>query len=178
MLTLIVDTETTGLCDMRTPYNEDTLKTTWPYITQFAWMVVAVDETGLRTVLEEYSCYIRPNYPGHLYSKEAEEVSGISYKTLMGHGKGIREVLTSFLTWLQKVDFVVSHNTTFDMKVIKAEMLRHGFTEHLRIVPWLDTVYYGGEYIKSRFSLRKRQFPKLGILYNHLTGKSAPEKIT
>lgn len=177
MKALFVDTETTNLCDMRTPYTEETLKEVWPHITQLAYKVVEVTELGLSKPIVSVNVYIRPNYPQERYSADAERVSGISYDFLQKYGTDIAEQIRIFLDTLSSVDFVVSHNTTFDMKMIKAEMMRIGDTRHLRTKPWLDTVYYGGEFIKVADGVRKRVFPKLIDLYVRLFQKVPSETL-
>lgn len=171
---LFLDTETTGICNMRTPYNEDTLENEWPYITQLAMKLVTVSESGI-TPISESNFFIKPHYPEHRYQPGALGVSGLTMEFLEENGKDIAIALAEFVRNLKEADFVVSHNTTFDMKMIKAELLRLNVDQHLRIKPWLDTVYYGGEFIKIKDSVRGRVFPHLADLYIRLYNQQPPE---
>lgn len=170
---LFIDTETTGLFNKKSEYNDVSLSDgTWPYITQLAFKVVEFEPTTLNKcfVLDSYCEFIFPEWDIKFYSKEAQDKTGISYSYLQSSKVTITSALEYFIHWLSRVDFVVSHNTYFDMKVIKAELLRHGFQQHLRIVPWLDTVYYGSELL-SKLNTPNR-YPRLGDLYTKIYDSS------
>ena len=167
---IFLDTETTGLCNMRTPYNEDTLNNTWPHLTQLSYQLYQLDpDTPFSqwTLLRTEDSYIKPTYPSEKYDKQAEEVTGITYDYLQENGKDLHDTLILFLDLLPSVDFVVTHNTTFDIKMIKAEMLRLGLDFHLRSTPWIDTCYYGYQLTKMKTSNGRPKFPKLSELYSH-----------
>lgn len=174
MLTgLFVDCETTGLCDMRTPYNEDTLfKAGWPYVTQLSYTVIRfTDNMNSTEALCSETKYLKPEYSVQKYDVAAQKVTGITYEKLQEEGEDVKSVLSGFVQWLETVDFVVAHNAVFDMKMLKAECLRHGFDTHMRIKPWLDTMYHGTEYLRS-IGATKSRYIKLGELYSRLTGKT------
>ena len=171
---IFLDTETTGICDMRTPYNEETLRNTWPYITQFAYQVCHITEDLLTSTQEAIKVHkIKPVYSPDLYSEEAMLKTGISYNELL-NGDEIVPILHDFISELNTADFVVAHNTTFDMKVIKAEFLRHGIDQHMRVCPWIDTMYHGNTFCNLRNSRGGRKFPTLSELYKKITDSFPP----
>lgn len=168
MKLLFLDTETTGVCNMRTTYNEETLKTEWPYITQFTWQMVDYNETftaGEQSKL--INAYVKPSYPKELYQEGAQQVTGISYEFLLDKTP-IAQVIEEFLKAFNECDAVVAHNSTYDMKIIKAELMRLHIDLHLRSKPWLDTMYYGTEFLKKKTGRGK--WPKLSELYHAIYG--------
>lgn len=165
---LFLDTETTGVCDLRTPYNEDTLKNTWPYITELAYRVDTFTKDTLTHVdtLKTFSSLIAPSYDTAIYPEEVQQKTGISINDL-NEGAPIEPILKEFCEWLNQVDFVVAHNTNFDMKVLKAEFLRWGIDQHMRVVPWIDTMWHGNKLCNLRTSSNRLKFPTLTELYQH-----------
>lgn len=176
---LVVDTETTGVCNMRLPYDTNTLKPTkvrmifWPFLTEISCKQFNLDEESF-TMTEEYNAYIKPYYDESFYSKEALEKTGITISFLRENGVDVKEAISNFIRLFDSVDFVVAHNSTFDMKIIKAEFLRQGIDLHLRTKPWIDTMWYGRTVIKN--ATGKTKYPKLSELYQFLTGKT-PERV-
>lgn len=176
---LVVDTETTGLCNMRLPYNESTLypqdidSEFWPWITEITFNKYQLTD-GKSVLVKENSYFITPSYEHEMYSIEAREKTGISIEKLATLGEPLALVMKLFLAELKSVDFVVAHNSTFDMKVIKAAFFRCDIDYHLRTVPWIDTMYYGREFLGKVFGRYK--YPKLSELFYKLIGKT-PEKV-
>lgn len=169
---LFVDTETSGLCNMRTPYNKETLFSVWPFLTEISWIVAESEDLKDFNILKSKSTLIKPRkeftedkYPGEVAVK-----TGISYLSLLS-GLESSEVLKEFFDDLTKVDYVVAHNSTYDMKVIKAEVLRLGWNNHMRICPWIDTCYYGYQLIKGKQVNGRAKYPTLSELYQRVTGK-------
>lgn len=172
MKLLFVDTETTGLVNMRTPYTPETLANKWPNLTQIAWSVVEFDDSLTDyTVKEEHIYNIKPEYPESKYQADAESVTGLAYKFLVENGSDLRTVMDLFIKDLNSVDAVVAHNATFDMKMIKAEFLRLGIDQHMRVVPWIDTCYYGMFLCNTRMPNGRRKYPTLEEFYVCATGK-------
>lgn len=169
---LVIDTETTGLCDLRTPYDEYSLKNVWPYCTQIAWSVLEVsDDLTKQQEISSRSYLIKPRYPETQYSSEVAELTGISYQELATSGHDIDKVLEEFFAQLEEVNAVVAHNAVFDMKMIKAEVMRLGWDNHMRIVPWIDTCYQAMRLCNLRQPNGRMKFPTLTEFYQRVTGK-------
>lgn len=161
MKIMFLDTETTGLCDMRTPYTEDTLANVWPHLTKITWHIDEVDETFMARQVELQSHFIKPLYPESQYDPKAQEVTGIPYVGLQTYGHNLDEVMDKFCKDLNSIDIAVAHNTTFDMKMIKAELLRLNIDQHMRVCPWLDTVWYSKSFVNARDDKGRLKFPTL-----------------
>lgn len=166
---MFVDTETTGLCDMRTPYTSQTLNEVWPFLTQIAWSIISYDENLQNQGLaSSNSHFIKPRFSPSQLPQDVIDKTHITYNLLQEQGDDSLPILTEFFNHLTLVDAVVAHNTTFDMKVIKAEALRLGLDNHMRIKPWLDTCYYGLQLTKLKTPQGRSKFPKLQELYNFI----------
>ena len=92
------------------------------------------------------------------------------------HGENIDDIINEFIEDLNKADFVVAHNATFDMKMIKAEVMRLGRNDHMRVCPWLDTCYYGYQLCQGKQANGRAKYPTLSELYFKVKGKE-PEKV-
>lgn len=168
---LFVDTETTSVVNLRTPYNEQTLKEVWPYITQIAWSIAEFDDDLKNyNIIKSCSYFIKPTFEESLYDKDAMETTGIHYDFLLKKGVPSSEVLKEFFDDLATVKAVVAHNSTFDMKIIKAEVLRLGWDNHMRICPWIDTMYQSISFVGLKTSSGRPKFPTLTELYQRLYG--------
>lgn len=172
---MFVDTETTGICSMREPYNEETLNSVWPFLTQVAWSVVEYEvKDGVLcnpNQTSNKSFFIKPTrFSEDEYSKEVVEKTRITYQMLEQSGVLSSIVLADFFKTLEAVDFVVAHNATFDMKVIKAEVFRLGWDNHMRVKPWIDSCYYGYQLTHLRQANGRAKFPTLQELYNFIEG--------
>ena len=171
-----MDTETTDIPkDIRAEYNDVNLQDgTWPWITEISWQVLQFSE-DLHECLQDSAqlssvadYLLKPTFSPEMYSKEAQEVTGISYESLADSCWNIEYVLRDFINALKSVDFVVSHNATFDMKVVKAEMLRNNIDQHLRIVPWVDTMWISQKFVNVRTSKNRLKYPTLTELYRKI----------
>lgn len=112
---LFFDTETNGLPD---DWNAPIEKVdNWPRIIQIAW--AKYDKQG-----NEISCradIIKPS--GFAFQREAAKIHGITEKVAM-NGNNIKKVLEEFTVDIKVADCIVAHNTRFDKKIIRAELLR------------------------------------------------------
>ena len=163
---MFLDTETTGVVDMRTPY--DNLDA-WPHVIQLAYQVVlfAPATHGSKPKLAKVKEFNKlVSKPGLVIPKEAFEVHGITTERLQAEGTPASEVVNEFLKDFRQVDLVVAHNAVFDMKMLKAELLRVGNSTHLREIPWVDTMYHGRKWRTENGKGGK--WPRLGELYQDL----------
>ena len=118
MSSTVFDTETTGV-----PINKRGLITdnkNWPYIVQFAWM--RIDHmTGKIT----HSCNYIIKLPPEVYiPADAIAIHGISNKQMMEEGVDAKFVFNEFMTDVMQSTYIVAHNSSFDVMVLRAELYR------------------------------------------------------
>lgn len=122
-LFLIVDIETDGLPkDIEADYDDID---NWPNIIQIAWVVM--DDEG-RIVKKDSDSIIRENY-------NRINSLNINYNSINKIGDNLREVIKRFLNDAEEVNYIVAHNSDFDLKTIQAETLRSKFKDVINSVP-------------------------------------------
>lgn len=172
-LVLFLDTETTGCVDMRTPYDDLSL---WPHIVQLAMSMVEVDfsDAGIDsfTPIKSESLYVQLPF-GFKQSSEVVAVHRITDDFLQENGAPVAEVMKVFLQWFEEANLVCAYNSVFDMKMIKAELLRLGVEQHLRVKPWIDPMFHASSYLLT-LGLRKRGYFNLSMSFKHLVGEPLP----
>jgi len=114
---LAFDTETTGLPrNWKAPVTD---LENWPRLVEIAW--VLFDESGRESKAEGH--LIKPN--GFSIPGEATKIHGISPDEAMSSGSDLQTVLSAFNGAVQNSVVVISHNVSFDEKIVGAEMLRN-----------------------------------------------------
>lgn len=116
MKSLIYDTETTGLPDWSKP-SEDPCQ---PRITQICAELVD-DETG--EVYASLHTLIKPD--GWTIPPELEELTGITTEKCADVGLSMAQVLPMFVDMWTKSYQRVAHNESFDMRMVRIELMRH-----------------------------------------------------
>lgn len=118
---LFFDTETTGLPkDWKAPVQQ---VDNWPRIIQLAYMVYEVDERLGPVVRANKNILIKPD--GWEVPKERFWIdNGFTQEDNLKHGIPIIEALGWFIGFINKCDYLVAHNMSFDAAVIGAEMIR------------------------------------------------------
>lgn len=118
MLVLVFDTETTGLPASKI-LNPDTLNL-WPYIVQFSYIVYDTDKNDIvlssDTIVKLKNDIIIP--------EESIKIHGITNEMSQKDGTNINVILTDFFHHLRNVDLLVGHNVSFDINMVKVELLR------------------------------------------------------
>jgi len=113
---LFFDTETTGLPkNWKAPVTD---LNNWPRMIQVAWILC--DNEGNR--IESYGCIIKPE--NFSIPIESSRIHGISTEKAMNEGENLEEVLSKFNELVEKSNFIIAHNISFDEKIIGAELLR------------------------------------------------------
>lgn len=114
---LFFDTETTGL-----PYYDnisaEMSPDNWPRLVQLSWIIT--DSEG--NITKEMDKFIIPD--GFVIPADATEIHGISTEYASYWGERLERVLHVFNKSLRKVDYIICHNTWFDLNVICGEMKR------------------------------------------------------
>jgi len=118
MKVLVFDTETTGLPQTKI-LSSDTLDK-WPHIVQLSYIVYDV---SLNEIIETKDYIIR--VPENIIiSEEVSNIHGITNEISSKSGVLINNVLTELCSFMRGVDCIVGHNISFDINMIKVELLR------------------------------------------------------
>ena len=118
MRILIFDTETTGLPKSKT-LNGENLHL-WPYIVQFSYIIL---DTSLNEIIEVKDNIIK--IPLNItITEETTKIHGITNEITEEKGISIEIMMDKFLSDIVDVDLIVAHNLSFDLNMIKCELLR------------------------------------------------------
>ena len=118
MIILVFDTETTGLPETRI-INPETLNL-WPYIVQFSYVIY---DTELNSIVDLRDYIIKlPSYVK--ISEESINLHGITKENSNKLGSDIIDILKEFFYYLKTCDKLVGHNISFDINMLKVELLR------------------------------------------------------
>lgn len=170
---LFIDTETTGLpLNDNLPYTD--LKN-WPYLVQVA-LIIEDDNYG---ILAKRNIILKPD--GYTIPESATKIHGISNEIAVKNGEDRDKVISFLDLALYKSDIIIGHNVSFDLDVIKSEIIRIKgienalFKKKKHIV--IDTMKMGRNICKipnlsfhTRLSLPNK-YPKLDELYYKLFNK-------
>lgn len=170
---LFIDTETTGL-----PLNDNLPYTdlrNWPYLVQVA-LIIEDDNYG---ILAKRNIILKPD--GYTIPESATKIHGISNERAVKNGEDRDKVISFLDLALYKSDIIIGHNVSFDLNVIKSEIIRIKgienalFEKKKHIV--IDTMKMGRNICKipnlsfhTRLSLPNK-YPKLDELYYKLFNK-------
>ena len=125
MKVLVFDTETTGLPETKL-LNPDTLQQ-WPCVVQFSYLIY---DLSLNKIVKCMDHIIK--IPEHVQiSENSTKIHGITNEITCKKGLLIKNVLDDFFCYLRDVDFIIGHNISFDINMIKVELLRIIYNEKL-----------------------------------------------
>lgn len=117
MKTIITyDTETTGFPEWSKP-SEDPCQ---PRIIQIA-AELCDEETG--KTIQKMCQIIKPD--GWIIPEEIQQLTGITMEIANTEGVPIERVLNEFIEMWKTSDLRVAHNESFDMRMIRIELMRH-----------------------------------------------------
>jgi DNA polymerase III epsilon subunit-like protein len=120
MRMLVFDTETTGLPETKL-MNVDTLDK-WPHIVQFSYIIYdtekkALVKNGIKDSIIKISSNIK-------ISDFSIQLHGITNEISSSEGRDIKEVFTEFFDDILNIDQIVGHNVSFDLNMVRVELLR------------------------------------------------------
>lgn len=126
MRVLVFDTETTGLPKTKI-LSPDTLDK-WPHIVQLSYIVY---DLSLNEIIEtkDYIIKVPENI---IISDEVSNIHGITNEISLNTGVSIDKVLTELCCFIREVDCIVGHNISFDINMIKVELLRNIYNNKLK----------------------------------------------
>lgn len=133
MISLIFDTETTGL--VLHPKSKDEVQ---PRIIE--WAGILVDENG-----EKFDDMVYLINPDCEISEEITNITGITNEMLIGRPK-YNEVVDSIYKFCARADRVIAHNLPFDLSMMELEATRLGlkmptFSNYLCTVQEHEPIY-------------------------------------
>lgn len=159
---LFFDTETTGLPrNWKAPVTD---LNNWPRMIQIAWILG--DNNGNRVEADDF--IIKPeNFEIPI---EASRVHRISTERAINEGEDLERVLNNFNELVERSDFIVAHNISFDEKIIGAELLRKKIRSDFNRKRKLCTMRSSTNYCKLPGSYGYK-WPKLSELHFKLFGE-------
>ena len=165
---LVFDTETTGLpLNYRAPLKDFN---NWPRMVQIAWQIHDIKGD----LIEVKNYIIKPE--GFSIPYNSEKIHGIS--TELAHKKGLplKEVLSLFTEALNRTQFIIGHNISFDNNIVGCEFLRSEMANVLENKTSIDTKEESTEFCQLPGGRGgKYKWPNLSELYNKLFGESFAE---
>lgn len=118
MKVLIFDTETTGLV----PKDTSLYKTEdWPYIVQFSFILF----NTISNKIEDNHDYIIKIPKTITIPRESSKIHGITKRISNAQGYDMKDILEIFKILLDRCDFLVAHNISFDKRMLTVEAIRH-----------------------------------------------------
>ena len=118
MRVLVFDTETTGLPSSKF-INPDELNL-WPHIVQFSYVLY---DTELNDIVKSSDTIVKVK-DDIIISEESIRIHGITNDNSKRNGKHIDLVLKDFFDDFRNCDLLVGHNISFDINMVKVELLR------------------------------------------------------
>ena len=172
-LRCFIDTETTGLAiNDNLPYTD---LDNWPHLVQVA-LIIEDDNYG---ILAKRNMLLKPD--GYSIPKSSSRIHGISNAQAVKEGEDRKQVIGFLDQVLGNSNIIIGHNVSFDLNVIKAEIIRVKGIENALFSKKnhdvVDTMKMGMNICKlSNLSLHTRmsqsyKYPKLDELYYKLFNK-------
>ena len=158
---LFFDTETTGL-PFYAEIPAESVPDNWPRLVQLSWIMT--DEQG--NITKEMNKFIIPD--GYVIPAEASRVHGITTEYANYWGERLERVLHVFNKSLQKADYIICHNTWFDMNVICSEMKRMNIPTTIMEKKSYCTMLSGTDLCAIEHEFRGYKWPTLQELQLYL----------
>ena len=158
---LFFDTETTGLPkNWKAPVTD---LNNWPRMIQIAWILC--DKDGNRIETETH--IIKPE--NFEIPVDASRVHGITTERAMNEGEDLERILSKFNALVERCEYIVAHNISFDEKIIGAEFLRKRIQSNFNSKRKLCTMQSSTNYCKISGPYGYK-WPKLSELHIKLFG--------
>lgn len=90
----------------------------WPYLVQVA-LIIEDDNYG---ILAKRNIILKPD--GYTIPESATKIHGISNERAVKNGEDRDKVISFLDLALYKSDIIIGHNVSFDLNVIKSEIIR------------------------------------------------------
>ena len=163
---LFFDTETTGLpLNWKAPVTD---LNNWPRMIQIAWILF--DNSGNRIESDDF--IIKPE--NFEIPRDASGEYGISTERSINEGEQFMKVLNEFNELVERSDFIVAHNISFDEKILGAELLRKKIQSNFNMKKKLCTMHSLTDYSRL-LGPYGYKWPKLSELHIKLFGEDFDE---
>lgn len=163
-MTLIYDTETTGIPHFQLPSADPSQ----PHITQISAALIDKD----RNIIQQMNEYILPvewEVPA-----EVETLTGLTTEFLKQRGIPIEMAISNLLSMSHNADTVVGHNVLFDQRMVRIELKRMGRGEDADA--WkAKNVYDTCRESRALINLAKSKAPTLAEAYAYFYGPTDVE---
>lgn len=118
MLIFVFDTETTGLPKTKfiNPFKLDE----WPFIVQLSYTIF---DTSINNIILIQDHIVKMENNVNI-CEESSNIHGITNEISKNKGMLINNVLEKFFYHMKDCDIIVGHNVSFDLNMIKVELLR------------------------------------------------------
>lgn len=158
---VLFDLETSGLPLTRGfnkffPYTDDRAYDT-SRIVQLAYCRYRIGEPICRDQVT--SVFRRPD--DFELSEDAVKIHQFSTEWLRENGRPLREIIPTFLRDIEDVQYILAHNTGFDVNIFENELHRLGYTP-----TQIETQWFPSEKIKC--TCKMSDFTRLSTLYSWL----------
>ncbi|MAT90249.1 MAG: hypothetical protein CMC35_06110 [Flavobacteriaceae bacterium] len=121
MRILFFDLETTGL---PISWKESYVNTfNWPYIVQLAY-IISYHENEISV---EQDIILKPE--NFEIPSDSTAVHGITNNQAINQGYDRKQVLQNFASLLREADYIIAHNSDFDVNVLRCEFLRNNIED-------------------------------------------------
>jgi DNA polymerase III epsilon subunit-like protein len=156
----------------------------WPYIVQFSYVIY---DTDINDIIKIHDSVV--NIPDNIViSKESINIHGITRDVMNKKGKDLQNIIVEFMDDFENVDLIVGHNISFDLNMLKVEIMRKigelYYFENELFNKFLEIVVYSNKYCctmqetvdlcaieaTSKNGTKYIKFPKLVELHNVLFG--------
>jgi len=117
MKILVFDTETTGLPPKRKSMKMEELDY-WPHVVQFSYIVY---DTASHSIIKLKDSIIKIPI---VMCQEVIDIHGITNEMSQSSTCNIENVLEEFYNDFENVECVIAHNLSFDLNMIKIELMR------------------------------------------------------
>src|ERR1035437_8026250 len=158
---LFFDTETNDLPkNWKAPVSD---LNNWPRLLQLSCLLY--DEN--QELIEEGNYYVKS--PGIVISEKAFDINKLTVEFLEKKGIELLTVLEKFKAVIEKADYLIAHNISFDENIVGSEFLRNGMENLLenkgKVCTMLNTVDFCK--IKGNFGFKWTKLEELYfILFN------------
>ena len=137
---LFFDTETTGLPrNWKAPVTD---LNNWPRMVQIGWILY--DNEGNEIESNDY--IIKPE--NFTIPTESSRVHGITTERAIREGVSLEEALNQFNELIERSNYIVAHNISFDEKILGAELLRTNIQSNFNNKRKLCTMKLATDYCK------------------------------
>lgn len=164
---LFIDTETTGLPKKWDAPLKDL--NNWPRLVQLGWL--EYDKNGNELSRGDY--IVKPD--GFEIPEDAARIHKVTTQIAKENGYPLKKVLKVLNALIDKSDYVVAHNISFDEKIIGAEFLREYINTKLFEKNRFCTMESTVDFMKLPANKGGYRFPGLSDLYRKLFNEGFSE---